>query len=99
MSFVSNIRQQTAFKLDVLTKHFLYFCDSSVPSTLCRGYKNAIKKYSEAIKVAGDVPEALAPGLLNRAIAEFKLMNYGRALQDAERSVAVQPGQFKAHYW
>lgn len=66
---------------------------------LCgRGFKNAIRKYNEAIKAAADVPEALAPALLNRAMAEFKLQNYGRALQDVEKSLTVLPGNVKAHY-
>lgn len=63
-----------------------------------RGYKNAIKEYNEAIQAAADVPEALAPALLNRAMAEFKLENYGRALQDVEKSLSVMPGNVKAHY-
>lgn len=63
-----------------------------------RGYKNAIKKYNQAILAAGDVPEALAPALLNRAMAEFKLQNYGKSLQDVERSLSVLPGNVKAHY-
>lgn len=63
-----------------------------------RGYKNAIRKYDEAIQAAEDVPEALAPALLNRAMAEFKLENYGRALQDVEESLSVMPGNVKAHY-
>eukprot|EP00177_Eucheuma_denticulatum_P000315 GFKZ01000540.1.p1 GENE.GFKZ01000540.1~~GFKZ01000540.1.p1 ORF type:complete len:378 (+),score=44.68 GFKZ01000540.1:123-1256(+) len=63
-----------------------------------RGYKNAINKYNQAILAAGDVPEALAPALLNRAMAEFKLQNYGKSLQDVNRSLSVLPRNVKAHY-
>lgn len=63
-----------------------------------RGYRSAIVKYTDAIVVAADVPEALAPALLNRSMAEFKLENYGRALRDVERSLALDPGNVKARY-
>lgn len=63
-----------------------------------RGYRHAIQKYNEAITAAADVPEALAPALLNRSMAEFQLENYGRALQDVEKSLNLMPGNVKAHY-
>ncbi|CAN8075661.1 unnamed protein product [Agarophyton chilense] len=63
-----------------------------------RGYKHAIRKYDQAIEAAKDVPEALGPAFLNRAMAEFKLGNYGRSLKDAERSLELTPRNIKAHY-
>ncbi|KAI0567202.1 hypothetical protein FGB62_4g269 [Gracilaria domingensis] len=63
-----------------------------------RGYKHAIMKYNQAIEAAKDVPEALGPAYLNRAMAEFKLANYGRSLRDAETCLRLTPGNLKAHY-
>lgn len=65
---------------------------------MSRGYKNAIKKYSDAIIAAKDVPEALAPAFLNRATAEFKLGNYGKCLRDVDMSLRYEPGIVKVHY-
>lgn len=63
-----------------------------------RGYRHAISTYNKAVAAAEDVPEALAPVLLNRAMAEFKLGNFGRALGDLEKSLSLMPGNAKAHY-
>lgn len=87
-----------------LQLHKLFFSASNTlqflhpGSSHRRGYHNAIKKYNDAIQAAGDVKEALAPALLNRAVVEFKLENYGRALQDVEKSLSLSPGNIKAHY-
>ncbi|CDF33459.1 unnamed protein product [Chondrus crispus] len=62
------------------------------------GYRHAISTYNKAVAAAEDVPEALAPVLLNRAMAEFKLGNFGRALGDLEKSLSLMPGNAKAHY-
>lgn len=88
-----SLRAQQA-RARVLHFSSLYFLCVIVP----RGYRHAISTYNKAIIAAKDVPEALAPALLNRAMAEFKLENFGRALQDVEQSLSLCPGNAKAHY-
>lgn len=63
-----------------------------------RGYKTAIHKYSAAIEAAKCIPDVLGPAYLNRAMAEYKLGNCGRALKDVEQCLRLTPGNVKAHY-
>lgn len=63
-----------------------------------RGYKAAIAKYTEAIRAADGVPAVAGTAYLNRAVAEFKLGNFGRALEDAEASLRLDSSSIKARY-
>lgn len=63
-----------------------------------RGYKTAIHKYNAAIEAAKDIPDVLGPAYLNRAMAEYKLGNCGRALKDVEHCLRLTPSNIKAHY-
>jgi hypothetical protein len=52
-------------------------------------YRLAIAKYSEAVTVQDAAPEVTAAAFANRAAAQLKLKNFGRALEDAEAAVAA----------
>jgi Cns1/TTC4 Wheel domain len=60
--------------------------------------KLAIAKYSEAIAINCTVPETNAAAYSNRAAAQLKLKNFGKALEDAEGALGFQSNNVKARY-
>lgn len=58
----------------------------------------AITKYSEAVSAASGDSVATAAALCNRAAAELKLSNFGRALTDAAKAARLDPTNVKAHF-
>jgi tetratricopeptide (TPR) repeat protein len=61
-------------------------------------YRLAISKYTEAIAVQDAAPEVTAAAFANRAAAQLKLENFGRALEDAVAAVALHADHVKARY-
>jgi Cns1/TTC4 Wheel domain len=62
-------------------------------------YRRAVGKYTEAINVQGATdPNVTASAYANRAAAHLKLGNLGKASQDAENALILQPDNIKCRY-
>lgn len=61
-------------------------------------YKRAIQKYTEALAMPCDLPSVRSSTFANRAAAELKLKNYGRALNDAESALKLDEDHVKSRY-
>lgn len=57
-------------------------------------YEKAIELYSEAIELNPSEPTFYT----NRSIAYFRTEAYGYALEDANKSIKLNPNFFKGHY-
>ena len=57
-------------------------------------YEKAIELYSEAIELNPTEPTFYT----NRSIAYFRTEAYGYALEDANKSIQLNPNFFKGHY-
>lgn len=72
-------------------------------SNLCQfsATRKAIAKYSDAVEAARlivDSRDPLVDALNNRAAAQLRLGNYGRALADSCEATQLVPTNIKAHY-
>jgi hypothetical protein len=63
-----------------------------------KSYRRAVAAYTEALQVPCDVPEVRSALYANRAAAQLKLQNYGRALADAEAALQLDPDHVKSRY-
>lgn len=61
-------------------------------------FKRAIAKYTAAIDTKCNIPHVNCAAYTNRAAAQFKLKNYGKALSDAEKAIEYDSKNLKARF-
>ncbi|WAR07803.1 STIP1-like protein [Mya arenaria] len=61
-------------------------------------YSNAIQYYTEIVRSTSKT-QLDAKILSNRSLAYFKSMDYQKALKDADRSIQIDPTNWKAYCW
>lgn len=61
-------------------------------------WRNAVAFYTQALEQGCEDVAANVASLANRALAQLKLSNWGKAKADAEAALALQPSHEKAAY-
>eukprot|EP00899_Mesostigma_viride_P029603 jgi/Mesvir1/9828/Mv19663-RA.1 len=61
-------------------------------------YNNAVKFYTQALEAKAGIPENDSIYLSNRAHVYLLQGNFGKAFNDAQQAIALNPGNIKAYF-